>query len=74
LGYDDKLLGYQNALVYVMDRDGRNSRAIPAAIDSTVDALAWVDNRTLVIKYDDEGVAKLARLDLAGRSSRSRKA
>ena len=31
LGYDDKLLGYQNALVYVMDRDGRNSRAIPAA-------------------------------------------
>ena len=26
LGYDDKLLGYQNTRLYVMDRDGRNSR------------------------------------------------
>ena len=67
LGYDDKLLGYQNTLVYIMDRDGRNSRAIPAVLDSNVDAMTWLDNRTLVIKYDDQGVAKLARLDLAGK-------
>jgi len=67
LGYDDKLLGYQNALVYVMDADGRNSRAVSGRLDSNVDAAAWADNRTLVVKYDDKGVAKLARLDLAGR-------
>ena len=67
MGYDDKLRGFENTLVYVMDRDGRNSRALPAAIDRNIDAMAWADNRTLVIKYDDQGVAKLARLDLAGR-------
>ena len=67
LGYDDELLGYQNALVYVADADGRNSRAISSALDRNVDAVAWADNRTLVIKYDDVGVAKLARLDLTGR-------
>ncbi len=38
-----------------------------AALDRNVDAVAWADNRTLVIKYDDVGVAKLARLDLSGR-------
>ena len=67
LGYDDELLGYQNTLVYVADPDGRNSRVISSALDRNVDAVAWADNRTLVIKYDDVGVAKLARLDLSGR-------
>jgi dipeptidyl aminopeptidase/acylaminoacyl peptidase len=67
LGYDDELLGYQNTLVHVADPDGRNSRAITAALDRNVDAVAWADNRTLVIKYDDLGLAKLARLDLSGR-------
>jgi dipeptidyl aminopeptidase/acylaminoacyl peptidase len=67
LGYDDKLLGYDNLLVHVMDADGSGSRAITSALDRSVDAVAWADNRTLVIKYDDLGVAKLARLDLSGR-------
>ncbi|RPI59823.1 MAG: S9 family peptidase, partial [Lysobacterales bacterium] len=67
LGYDDKLLGYDNLLVHVMNADGSGSRAITSALDRSVDAVAWVDNRTLVIKYDDLGVAKLARLDLSGR-------
>ena len=67
LGYDDKLLGYQNTLVYVADLDGDNARAISGGLDRNVDAVAWADNRTLVIKYDDLGIAKLARLDLSGR-------
>jgi dipeptidyl aminopeptidase/acylaminoacyl peptidase len=67
LGYDDELLGYQNTLVYVADSDGRNSHAISSALDRNVDAVAWVDNRTLAVKYDDVGIAKLARLDLSGR-------
>jgi dipeptidyl aminopeptidase/acylaminoacyl peptidase len=67
LGYDDELLGYQNTLVYVADSDGRNARALSSALDRNVDAMAWSDNRTLVIKYDDLGVAKLARVDLTGR-------
>ncbi|HUQ53165.1 MAG TPA: S9 family peptidase [Gammaproteobacteria bacterium] len=67
LGYDDELLGFENGLVYVADPDGRNSRALTTALDRNVDAVAWADNRTLVIKYDDLGSAKLARLDLTGR-------
>jgi dipeptidyl aminopeptidase/acylaminoacyl peptidase len=67
LGYDDKLLGYDNTLVYVMEVGGSNARAITTALDRNVDAVAWADNRTLIIKYDDVGVAKVARLDLTGR-------
>jgi dipeptidyl aminopeptidase/acylaminoacyl peptidase len=68
LGYDDRLLGYQDTHVYVMDLDGGGSRAVAPALDRSVDAVRWAgDGRGLVIKYDDAGIAKLARLTLDGR-------
>jgi dipeptidyl aminopeptidase/acylaminoacyl peptidase len=68
LGYDDKKLGYQNMQVYVMDPDGANPRMIAPAFDRNVDALQWGgDSRSLIIKYDDSGIAMLARLTLDGR-------
>lgn len=68
LGYDDKLLGYQNARLYVMDRDGRNSRSLTDSLDRTVAAAQWAaDGRSIYIQYDDKAVTKIARVLLNGR-------
>lgn len=68
LGYDDKLLGYQNGLLYVMDRDGRNSRSLTDSLDRTIDSAQWAaDGRSIYIQYDDKAVTKIARVLLNGR-------
>jgi dipeptidyl aminopeptidase/acylaminoacyl peptidase len=67
LGFDDHLLGYQDARVYLMDRDGRNSRSISDTLDRTVEALEWAaDGRSLYIRYVDKAVMKVGRLSLNG--------
>jgi len=66
-GFDDKLLGYQNTRVYVMDGDSGTAHSITDALDRNVDTIEWAaDSRSLFIKYDDQGVAKVARLRLDG--------
>jgi dipeptidyl aminopeptidase/acylaminoacyl peptidase len=68
LGYDDKLLGYQNTLVHLMNLDGGNARVVSTTLDRNIDAVEWApDGRSLIVKYDDRGIAKLARLRLDGR-------
>jgi dipeptidyl aminopeptidase/acylaminoacyl peptidase len=68
LGFDDRLLGYQNVHVYVMDRDGRNPHSISDQLDRSVDDLAWAsDGRSLFIQYTDKAVTRVARLGLDGR-------
>ena len=68
LGFDDKLLGYQNARLYVMDRDGSNSRSITDQLDRTVDDAQWAaDGRSLYIRYDDKAITRVARVYLNGR-------
>jgi len=68
LGFDDKLLGYQNARLYVMDRDGSNARSLTDQLDRTVDDAQWAaDGRSLYIRYDDKAITKVARVALNGR-------
>lgn len=68
LGYDDKLLGYQNIQVNVMDLESGATRVLTESLDRAVDAVRWAgDSRSLFIKYDDAAVAKVARLQLNGR-------
>jgi dipeptidyl aminopeptidase/acylaminoacyl peptidase len=67
LGFDDRQLGYQNVRVYVMDRDGNNSRSLTDDLDRSVGALVWAaDGRSLYISYIDKAVAQVARLSLSG--------
>jgi dipeptidyl aminopeptidase/acylaminoacyl peptidase len=67
LGFEDRQLGYQNVRVYVMDRDGQNSRSISEGLDRTVEELAWAaDGRSLYIQYVDKAVMKVGRLALNG--------
>jgi len=66
-GFDDKELGYQNALLYVMDRDGSNRRALTASLDRSVSSPTWsADGRAVYVAYDDRGMRKVARVGLDG--------
>jgi dipeptidyl aminopeptidase/acylaminoacyl peptidase len=68
LGFDDKLLGYHNTELYVMNRDGTNSRSLTASLDRTIDAIDWAaDGRSIYVQYDDKAVTRVARVSLNGR-------
>jgi dipeptidyl aminopeptidase/acylaminoacyl peptidase len=66
-GFDDKRLGYQNAALYVMDREGGGSRLLTGSLDRSVDSPAWAaDGRSIYVAYDDRGTRKVARVGLDG--------
>ncbi|HET9639412.1 MAG TPA: S9 family peptidase [Allosphingosinicella sp.] len=66
-GYDDKERGYENARLYVMDRNGGASRVLSASLDRSVDTPHWAaDGRSVYVAYDDEGLRKVARIGLDG--------
>ncbi|MBA3896903.1 MAG: S9 family peptidase [Sphingomonadaceae bacterium] len=67
LGFDDKLLGYTNAELYVMNRDGSGRRSLTANLDRSIDDAQWSGNGALVVRYDDHGMNRLARVALDGR-------
>jgi dipeptidyl aminopeptidase/acylaminoacyl peptidase len=68
LGFDDKLLSYQNTELYVGDRSGGGARSLTAALDRSVDEAQWAhDGRSLYVQYDDHAVTKIARVHLNGK-------
>jgi dipeptidyl aminopeptidase/acylaminoacyl peptidase len=68
LGFDDRLMSYQNAELYVMDRAGGSPRSLTASLDRTIDAAHWAaDGRSLYVRYDDRAVTRIAQVDLNGR-------
>ncbi len=68
VGFDDKVLGYQNAGLYVMDRDGRNRRLLTEKLDRSVRAPRWAaDGRSVFVQLEDGGLTKVARVGLDGR-------
>lgn len=67
LGFDDKLLSFQNTYLYVMNRDGSGARAITAKLDYSIDDVRWAaDGRSLIAQYDDRGVNRIARISMDG--------
>lgn len=69
VGFDDqRRRGYENQRLYVMDRDGRNSRVLTGGLDRSVGAPQWAaDGKSLYVSYDDQGVTKVARVSLDGK-------
>ena len=69
LGFDDaRHRGYENQRLYLMDRDGGNSRVLTGDLDRSVGGLQWAkDGAGIYISYDDHGVTKVARVGLDGK-------
>ena len=67
LGFDDRYQGYQVTALYVMNRDGSESRLLTAGLDRDVESPRWGDGgRAIYFLYADQGNTKLARVDLDG--------
>ncbi len=66
-GYDDRKQGYQNTLLYVMNRDGTGKRPVSAKLDRSVGSPTWAaDNRGIYVSFDDQGNTKVALFQLDG--------
>ncbi len=65
LGYDDKVLAYQQTDLYVMERNGANVRNLTADYDRSIDDMAWRGN-ALVIQADVDGKTILSSLNMNG--------
>jgi dipeptidyl aminopeptidase/acylaminoacyl peptidase len=66
-GYDDRQRGYENAILYVMNADGSNRRALTETLDRSVSGPVWAaDGRALYVQYDDHGETRVARVGLDG--------
>ena len=67
IGFDDKLLGYQNARLMVMNADGSNPHSISDGLDRSVGDPVWAaDGRGIYVSYDDQGATNVARFTLGG--------
>lgn len=69
VGYDDKHVGYQVARLYIMNRDGSDSRVLPAKAYQDIEyhAPTWAsDGSGVYVFYDDRGHTKLAFCSLQG--------
>jgi dipeptidyl aminopeptidase/acylaminoacyl peptidase len=69
IGFDDKgHRGYDDVRLYVMDRDGKNSRVLTGGFDRSVNSPAWAaDGKSIYVSYADHGVTKIGRVSLDGK-------
>src|SRR5438067_5945926 len=67
VGFDDKFQGYQVTKLYVMDRDGGNSRSVSDKLDRDIRAPRWSpEGKGVYFVYDDQGDTKLGYVGLDG--------
>ena len=68
VGFDDRMKGYEQALLYVMDRNGGGPRQIAPGLDRSIINFAWSpDNRSIIASYEDGGRVTVSRISLDGR-------
>jgi dipeptidyl aminopeptidase/acylaminoacyl peptidase len=67
VGFEDHGRGYENAQLWLMNRDGTALRSLTAGLDRSVARPRWApDGRSIFVSYGDRGLTKIARVDLAG--------
>ena len=68
VGFEDKVLGYQNAQLWLMNRDGSGLKSLTAGFDRSVQRPRWAgDGKSIFVTYGDHGATKIARVGLDGR-------
>ncbi|MBX3145251.1 MAG: S9 family peptidase [Gemmatimonadales bacterium] len=66
VGYDDRKVGYQNTLLYLMGRDGSGKRVLSSRIDQSVRSPVWAADGKGYVAFDDKGNTKVALVALDG--------
>ncbi len=70
VGFDERNRGYENSILYVMNADGSNVRALTADFDRSIGSPVWHgDGRGLFVSYEDDGLLRLAYVSLDGKLS-----
>ncbi len=68
IGYDDKVLSYQQSNLYLMNADGSKQREIAADFSGSIGQIKWESNsKSLLFSSEDHGVISLYRTNLKGR-------
>ena len=68
VGYDDKLMGYNNNLVYLMNPSGSGKKLLTKSFDRSVNAPIWNSaTKSWVFTYSDFGNTKLASINNGGK-------
>ncbi|MEO8547739.1 MAG: S9 family peptidase [Sphingomicrobium sp.] len=68
LGWDDLGKGFDQAHLYLMNRDGSGARQIAAGLDRSFEHLEWTrDGRAVIATYEEDGGKRVARIGLDGR-------
>lgn len=67
-GYDDRVRSYQITRLYTMNTDGSERRELLPDLDRDVSRPRWsADGEGLYFSYDDQGLTRLAYVDLSGK-------
>jgi dipeptidyl aminopeptidase/acylaminoacyl peptidase len=68
VGYDDRKSSYQDSRLYVMNANGTGRRMLTQDFDRDVQDPHWSDDsRSILVRYVDRGIGKVARVGLDGR-------
>jgi acylaminoacyl-peptidase len=71
IGYDDKVLSYQQSNLYLMNADGTNQRELAADFSGSIGQIKWEStNKSLLFSSEDHGLISLYRVDLKGSVSK----
>lgn len=68
IGFDDKREAYQNRLLYLMDIEGNEKRAISQNVDASISSIQWdSESKGLYFNYDQHGNGKIGYLSTNGK-------
>lgn len=68
LGYNDKVLSYQQTDFYLMNSDGSNSKELASDFSGSIGQIAWQqDSKSLIFSSEDFGVISLYKMSLTGK-------
>jgi dipeptidyl aminopeptidase/acylaminoacyl peptidase len=66
VGFEDRKLGYQNAVLSVLDLETGRTRELTAGFDRTIDAPRWDGDRGIWFTFDDRGTTKIGWIAARG--------